>query len=109
MKCYYDLLEVPKDASAEQIKKSYRRLALQWHPDKNPDKAAECTAYFTLLQQAYEVLSDPDERRWLQGFYAVYRDVFDQLAVEELDFISDPGKNQFPTFGYSHSDYDTVS
>lgn len=62
MKCYYDLLEVDKKATPEDIKKNYRKLALKWHPDKNPDRLQECTEYFALLQSAYEVLSDPHER-----------------------------------------------
>jgi DnaJ-class molecular chaperone len=64
MKCHYDILEVPHDADDSTIKKSYRRLALLWHPDKNADRVDECTRQFTLLQQAYEVLSDRQERAW---------------------------------------------
>uniref|UniRef100_A0AAF5D6B5 J domain-containing protein n=1 Tax=Strongyloides stercoralis TaxID=6248 RepID=A0AAF5D6B5_STRER len=53
---------VDKKATPDEIKKSYRKLALKWHPDKNPDRLQECTEYFSLLQAAYEVLSDPHER-----------------------------------------------
>lgn len=45
-------------------------MALKWHPDKNPERFEECTAYFILLQQAYEVLSDPYER----AFYDKHRE-----------------------------------
>ncbi|XP_014256239.1 dnaJ homolog subfamily C member 21 [Cimex lectularius] len=64
MKCYYEVLEVDEDASDEDIKKSYRRLALRWHPDKNLETADEAKEMFQLVQQAYDVLSDPQERSW---------------------------------------------
>ncbi len=58
---YYEVLGVPREASAEEIKKAYRRLAMQHHPDRNQgDKVAE--AKFKELSEAYEVLSDADKR-----------------------------------------------
>lgn len=64
MRCHYDVLRLTRDCSDDDIKKSYRKLALQWHPDKNADRAEECTREFHLIQQAYEVLIDPQERAW---------------------------------------------
>ncbi len=58
---YYEILEVPKDADDTVIKKSYRKIAMQYHPDRNPDnKAAE--EKFKEAAEAYEILSDADKR-----------------------------------------------
>lgn len=56
----YDVLEVDEDASEETIRKSYRKLAREWHPDKNPEKGAR--ARFQKIAKAYEVLSTEGER-----------------------------------------------
>ena len=58
---YYEVLEINKDASADEIKKAYRKKAIQYHPDKNPkDKVAE--EKFKEAAEAYDVLSNPDKR-----------------------------------------------
>lgn len=59
---YYDILSVQRSASAEEIKKNYRKLAMQFHPDRNPgDKKAE--ENFKEAAEAYEVLRDPEKRK----------------------------------------------
>lgn len=60
-KDYYDLLGVARDAEASVIKKAYRKLAIKFHPDKNPDDAA-AEAKFKEIGEAYEVLSDEEKR-----------------------------------------------
>ena len=59
---FYDVLGVARDASAEDLKKAYRRCAMKHHPDRNPDDAVALEA-FKDCKQAYEVLSDPSKRR----------------------------------------------
>ncbi|KAI8089563.1 uncharacterized protein BX664DRAFT_263089 [Halteromyces radiatus] len=157
--CYYDLLSVERQATGEEIKKAYRRQALIWHPDKNGDRVQEATERFALIQEAYEVLSDPQERSWYdghrdailrgddhkgqrdssagmgaddlmryfsvseykgyndsdQGFYTVYRQLFQKLANEEEeayrnspsedDGMGSSGYTTLPSFGNSKTPF----
>lgn len=61
-KNYYELLGVSKNASEDDIKKSYRKLAVKWHPDKNPNNKEEAEKKFKEISEAYQVLSDPSKR-----------------------------------------------
>ncbi|XP_061554602.1 dnaJ homolog subfamily C member 21 [Phycodurus eques] len=150
MKCHYEVLGVKRDADDEDLKKAYRKLALKWHPDKNLDKAEEAAEHFKLIQAAYDVLGDPQERAWYdnhreallkgglsgdyeddsidllqfftvtcysgygdddKGFYAVYRNLFESIVKEEMEHgkvEADDEDEEFPSFGDSQSDYDTV-
>lgn len=64
---YYEVLEVGKNASAEEIKKAYRKKALQFHPDKNPDNK-EAEEKFKEAAEAYEVLSNPEKKQRYDQF-----------------------------------------
>eukprot|EP00079_Xenopus_tropicalis_P030098 XP_012825839.1 PREDICTED: dnaJ homolog subfamily B member 2 isoform X1 [Xenopus tropicalis] len=59
---YYDILGVPRNASQDDIKRAYRKLALRWHPDKNPDNKEHAERKFKDIAEAYEVLSDREKR-----------------------------------------------
>jgi len=60
-RCYYDVLEVERTADDGQLKSAFRKLAMKWHPDRNPgDK--DCEHKFKEINEAYEVLRDPDKR-----------------------------------------------
>ncbi|NXA44946.1 DJC21 protein, partial [Nothocercus julius] len=147
MRCHYEVLGVKRDAADEELKRAYRRLALRWHPDKNLENAEEAAEQFKLIQAAYDVLSDPQERAWYdnhreallkggidgdyqddsldllhyftvscysgfgddeKGFFTVYRQVFEKIAKEEMEYMTQEDAEEFPMFGNSQSDYDKV-
>ncbi|KAL3519816.1 hypothetical protein ACH5RR_017965 [Cinchona calisaya] len=70
---YYKILQVDKSAKDEDLKKAYRKLAMKWHPDKNPNNKKEAEAKFKQISEAYEVLSDPERRA-----------IYDQYGEEGL-------------------------
>jgi molecular chaperone DnaJ len=60
-RCYYEVLEVERSANDGQLKAAFRKLAMKWHPDRNPgDKSSETR--FKEINEAYEILKDPDKR-----------------------------------------------
>jgi DnaJ-class molecular chaperone len=65
---FYDLLEVSPTASPDDIKRAYRKMAMKWHPDKNPENKKEAEEKFKDISQAYEVLSDPQKRKSYDEF-----------------------------------------
>lgn len=77
-KDYYAILGVPKNAAAKDIKSAYRKLARKWHPDANPNNAKEAEEKFKDIQEAYEVLGDPEKR----GKYDVLGSDWQRAAQE---------------------------
>ncbi len=65
---YYEVLGVPRTASAADVKAAYRRLAKEHHPDRNPDNRAEAEEKFKELSEAYEVLADESKRRLYDAY-----------------------------------------
>ncbi|KAG6429662.1 hypothetical protein SASPL_107714 [Salvia splendens] len=65
---YYNILKVSRNAAEEDLKKSYRKLAMKWHPDKNAVNTEAAEAKFKQISEAYDVLSDPQKRQ----IYDVY-------------------------------------
>ncbi|KAJ4704434.1 DnaJ subfamily B member like [Melia azedarach] len=88
---YYKILQVDRNAKDEDLKKAYRKLAMKWHPDKNPNNKKDAEAKFKQISEAYDVLSDPQKRA-----------VYDQYGEEGLKGQAPPpGSGGFSSGGGS--------
>uniref|UniRef100_A0A0N5AXV5 J domain-containing protein n=1 Tax=Syphacia muris TaxID=451379 RepID=A0A0N5AXV5_9BILA len=126
-RCLYSILGVSRTADEMAIKKAYRKLALQWHPDKNPGDKENAEKKFKQIAQAYEILSDPKKRSSYdrsgvdlmsfrprrqshEGFYHEFRppfDVFYEFFGHRdpfAEFMNDdmPFTFGFPRENFSH-------
>ena len=88
---FYEELEVPRTATQEEIRKSFRKKSLQYHPDRND--SVDASAKFQAINEAYQTLSDPDKRRNYNMLMLSHRDQ------------SHPAMNSW--FGYDNNDRDT--
>ncbi|KAM6460507.1 uncharacterized protein PHA67_009017 isoform 2-T3 [Liasis olivaceus] len=110
---YYKLLEIPRDASDNDVKKAYRKKALQWHPDKNPDRKNYAEQKFKEVTEAYEVLSDiPEEelRFTFRSPWDVFREMFgtsDSYSAKKEEEV--PWYLRGPLFSISISEDSGVS
>eukprot|EP00727_Mastigamoeba_balamuthi_P011225 m51a1_g6725 hypothetical protein (572) ;mRNA; r:176392-178559 len=95
-RCFYEVLEVSRTASDDEIRRAYLRLAMVWHPDKNQDRLEEATERFKDLQRAYSVLSDKEQRAW----YDEHRESI-LRGTDEDDEDGDDGVNLWPYFASS--------
>ncbi|PIN09201.1 Molecular chaperone (DnaJ superfamily) [Handroanthus impetiginosus] len=82
---YYKILQVDRSANDDDLKKAYRKLAMKWHPDKNPNNKKAAEAKFKQISEAYDVLSDPQKRA-----------VYDNYGEEGLKGQVPPGAGGFP-------------
>ena len=85
-KDYYNILGIRRDAAGEDIKRAYRKLALQYHPDRNPDDV-EAAARFQEATEAYQVLGDPEERMRYDRLGSFYRPDGRPPSPEDLQQI----------------------
>ena len=88
-KNYYEILKVSKSAVVEEIKKAYRKLAMQYHPDRNPNNE-EAEEKFKEATEAYEILSDEKKRSQYDkfAFQGVHSDFADAYGRDEFDYSS---------------------
>lgn len=114
---YYEILGVPRNATNDEIKRAYRKLALRFHPDKNRnDPPAEAARKFREISQAYEVLSNVEKRRQYDAQFMgqqrfsirafQFRDPFDIfqeffgdqsiIVLPEMPLIIDSMRNSLP-------------
>ena len=108
-KDYYEILGVSKDATPEEIRKAYKKLAIKWHPDKHVDDKKEAEEKFKEIAGAYSVLSDPEKKReYDTGGMDFGFDDFDNLdpfAMFEDFFGKIHGKHGgFGNFGFGFDD-----
>ena len=123
-KDYYEILGISKNATNDDIKKAYRKLALKWHPDKNNNNTEETKKVFQEICNAYQVLIDPVKRRSydLTGCdndiktnpYEVFNSFFESVFGNEFfsekgklnSFINSPEVEVFLTMSMSYNNFD---
>lgn len=81
------VLGIARDADENAIKKAYRKLAIQWHPDKNPDNQKEAEEVFKKIGEAYAVLSDKEKKP-----------IYDKYGKDGLNPSAAPRQNNFGGF-----------
>ena len=99
-KDFYEILGINKNATPDEIRKAYKKLAIKWHPDKNPDNKEQAEAKFKEISEAYSVLSDPQKKndydnRGTNHFTNVhFNDNFDPFSMFN-DFFRHERNNDF--------------
>jgi len=104
-KDYYEILEISRDASGNEVKSSYRKLAMKYHPDRNPgDKQAE--ERFKELAEAYEVLSNPQKKQRYDQFGHAGMDSTGFQGFDNINDIFSHFSDIFGSFGGGGSIFD---
>src|SRR6202040_3277911 len=86
---YYEVLGVTRTAAVEEIKSAYRKSALKWHPDRNPENKSEAEQKFRECTEAYSVLSDAQKRQVYDtyghaGLSGISRQGFDHTVFQDF-------------------------
>ncbi|XP_036332231.1 dnaJ homolog subfamily B member 6-like [Rhagoletis pomonella] len=110
---YYKILDISRNATESEVKKAYKKLALKWHPDKNPDNLEEANKRFRELSEAYEVLSDARKRKIYDGRATLNKEGSNYNFANSTGYTSssgyryrtraDPKRNH--NFNYNDDDY----
>ncbi|SDT97997.1 DnaJ domain-containing protein [Pseudomonas pohangensis] len=83
MRTHYDNLHIAETASIEVVKAAYKALAQKWHPDKHPDQREKAERYFNIICRAFEVISDPVQRRKYDAYLVKQRSEKDDDSAPE--------------------------
>ena len=99
-RCLYEILEVPRDASTNDIRAAYKKQARKWHPDRNFGNTEEAEHMFKEISAAYEVLSDKNERAWYDAHREhILRGVQANENTDDFDLVP-----YFSTYAFSSFD-----
>jgi DnaJ-domain-containing protein 1 len=96
-KNYYEILNIDSNATQEEIKEAYRKLVLIYHPDKvPPEKKKEAAEYFRKIQEAYEVLSDPEKRKLYNEALRQHQEGKEEIRYSDIYYaLKEPGFFKF--------------
>ncbi|MCL7032088.1 hypothetical protein MKW94_005820 [Papaver nudicaule] len=101
---YYKVLQVDRSAKDDDLKKAYRKLAMKWHPDKNPNNKKDAEARFKQISEAYDVLSDPQKR----AIYDQYGEEGLQGGIPQQGGAGFGGGGGGPTFRFNPRSADDI-
>ncbi len=114
-KDYYAILGVPRNATEKEIKEAYRKLVRRWHPDLNPSNREEAEKKFREINEAYEVLSDPDKRKFYDKYgpnwkaaYEAHKQGVDPDAFMRNYARSSAGYRDYTTGGSPFGDFGSL-
>ncbi|EPY39970.1 DnaJ like protein subfamily A member 5 [Angomonas deanei] len=100
MRCYYEVLELDRKATPDDIRKAYKKMSLQYHPDRNYGNVEEADKKFKEVQNAYSILSDPNEKEWYDSHReSILRGGDGTSAPDEINLFEFFNINCFDGFG----------